>query len=316
MSIINIADNMTLGYACINTTLRETDNVRTSRGMIKRTFEEKGLGYVSELALQNAKDLIKILRWNEKHNIRFFRLGSELFPFMAWYELEDLPDFDEIALHLKRAGDYAIQHGHRITQHPDHFIKLASKKEHLVEESIATLEQQARTFDLMGFDPSVYNKLNIHIGGVYGDKVATAERFCNTYEKLSVGVRNRLTIENDDRANSYSVQDLYELVYKKIGIPIVFDYHHHTFNTGGLSEKEALELAISTWPSNIIPVVHYSEPRPEYDASSTNPRAHSDLVHNQIQDYGNTVDIMLEAKHKEKALLNYRENVITSTIVL
>jgi UV DNA damage endonuclease len=97
-------------------------------------------------------------------------------------------------------------------------------------------------------------------------------------------------------------------VYKKIGIPIVFDYHHHQFCTGDLSEKEALEMAISTWPKDIVPVVHYSESRREEQLDeSIRVQAHSDYIYNKIDTYGHDVDIMVEAKHKELAVKKYKE---------
>ena len=85
------------------------------------------------------------------------------------------------------------------------------------------------------------------------------DRFCKNFEKLPEPVQTRLTVENDDKASMYSVKDLM-YIHERIGIPIVFDYHHHTFNTGGLTEQEALELAMSTW-GDIKPIVHYSESR-------------------------------------------------------
>jgi len=105
----------------------------------------------------------------------------------------------------------------------------------------------------------------------------------------------------------YSVVDLYEGVYCKIGIPIVFDYHHHRFCNGGLSEEDALEVAISTW-NNIVPVVHYSESRNiEQEDNKIRPQAHSDYVYDYIDTYNNRVDIMIEAKAKELAVLKYKE---------
>ena len=99
-------------------------------------------------------------------------------------------------------------------------------------------------------------------------------------------------------------------VYKRIGIPIVFDYHHHMLHPGGQTEQEALELALSTW-GDIKPVVHYAESRSkEYNNPKIKPQAHSDLVYNVLNDYGNEFDIMIEAKHKELALLRYRDNLI------
>merc|ERR1712100_999958 len=102
--------------------------------------------------------------------------------------------------------------------------------------------------------------MGIHIGGAYGNKKAAMKRFCVNFKFLPRCVKKRLTVENDDRATLYSVKDLYEGVFKVIGIPIVFDYHHHNFCNGGQSEEEALNLAVSTW-GDIKPVVHYSESR-------------------------------------------------------
>ena len=161
--------------------------------------------------------------------------------------------------------------------------------------------------DLLNQPRNHWAKINIHIGGVYGDKKSAMERFCTNFERLPNSVKSRLTVENDDKASMYSVQDLYDSVYKVIGIPIVFDYHHHRFNDGGLNEQEALELAILTW-NNIVPVVHYSESRSiEQEDSKIRPQAHSDYVYDYIDTYGNEVDIMVEAKAKELAVLKYME---------
>jgi UV DNA damage endonuclease len=160
----------------------------------------------------------------------------------------------------------------------------------------------AEVFDFMGLSRTHYNKINIHCNGVYGDKQSAMDRFCKNFERLPMSVQSRLTVENDDKASMYSVKDLMYL-YERIGIPIVFDYHHHKFCTGGLSEQEALELAISTWPDDITPVVHYSESRSEEQLDeSIKPQAHSDLIKELPNTYGNDVDIMVEAKHKELAI--------------
>ena len=99
---------------------------------------------------------------------------------------------------------------------------------------------------------------------------------------------------------------MYDSVYKRIGIPIVFDYHHHMLHPGGQSEQEALELALSTW-GDIKPVVHYAESRSiEHNNPKIKPQAHSDMICNPFSDYGHDLDVMIEAKHKELALLEYR----------
>jgi len=106
----------------------------------------------------------------------------------------------------------------------------------------------------------------------------------------------------------YSVKDLYYGVYERIGIPIVFDYHHHKFCSGDMSEQEALEMAISTWPSDITPAVHYSESRREEQLDETiRVQAHSDYIYDEIDTYGHDIDIMVEAKRKELAVQKYKE---------
>jgi UV DNA damage endonuclease len=116
-----------------------------------------------------------------------------------------------------------------------------------------------------------------------------------------------LTLENDDKASMWSTKDIYDRIHKVIKIPIVFDYHHHRFCTGGQTEEEALKLAASTWPSDIKPVVHLSESRAaEYNDPKIRPQAHSDFILSPINSYGQEHDIMLECKMKEVALLKYR----------
>ena len=128
---------MNYGYACINMTLSEvpkSKRITTNRSMIKRTFKEKGIKYASELALQNVKDLAEILKWNQKRKIKFYRMSSDIFPWMSEYEFRDLPDFDEIKEHLKSIGDYATQKGHRLTFHPGPYNCMASPNYKVVEK--------------------------------------------------------------------------------------------------------------------------------------------------------------------------------------
>ena len=123
--------------------------------------------------------------------------------------------------------------------------------------------------DLMGLPQSPAAKINIHIGGAYGDKVSAMDRFCKNFKRLQPSAQARLTVENDDKASMYSVLDLYNGIYKVIGIPIVFDYHHHKFCTGDLTEEDALKLAASTW-GDVKPCTHYSESRRSEQNLSSN----------------------------------------------
>ena len=310
---------MNLGYACINMTLSDvpkSKRVMTNRSMIRRTFQEKGLSYASELALQNIKDLITILQWNEQNGIKFYRMSSDIFPWMSEYRISDLPDYNDIAYYLDVAGEYAYMTKQRLTFHPGPFNVLGSPNEKVVEKTIKELNSHSEIFDLMGFiQPSPYNKINIHVGGTYGgDFTGTAERWCNNYWKLDENCQKRLTLENDDKASMWSTRHLYDHIHTKTGVPIVFDYHHHRFCTGNQSEEEALKLALSTWPEDIVPVVHVSESRAiEYRDAKIRPQAHSDFVLNSVESYGQEYDIMLECKKKELALLKYREKHLSNS---
>jgi len=294
-----------IGYACINMTLGKK-GILTGRTMRAATLKVKGLEYASQLALANAKDLESILKWNLQNEIYFFRLGSDLFPWGNKVNVTQFPDYKEIADVLARCGKFAIDNGIRITAHPGPFNLLASPKESVIANTIKDLEMHALLFDLMGLTRTPYNKINIHVGATYGDKFGATENWCKNFHRLSEGVKSRLTIENDDKASMYSVKDLHELIYAHVGIPIVFDYHHHTFNDGMQTAEEALKLAMSTW-KDVKPVVHYSESKSLHENNiKINPRAHSIFVTNYIDTFGLDVDVMIEAKGKELALLHYR----------
>ena len=294
---------MNIGYACINMTMGK--KVTTNRTMVKKTFNQKGLDYVSELALLNAKDVIKILEWNREHKINFFRLSSALIPWGDNIDITQLKDYKEIKSELKKAGDYAKLHNMRINSHPGPFNVLVSPNEKVVLATIADLELHGKIFDMMGLSQTPYNKINIHCNGVYGDKISAMDRFIKNFQRLSKSVQKRLTIENDDKASMYSVKDLM-YIHQNTGIPIVFDYHHHQFCTGDLSEEEALKLAATTWPKGITQEVHYSESKASHEENNKlKPQAHSDYINTLPNTYELDVDIMVEAKAKELAILQF-----------
>lgn len=275
-------------------------SVYTGRGCIRRTFDEKGLPHVSKLIEQNTRDLLHILKWNVAHDITLFRMSSSMCSWASLYRLHDLPDYDAIRANLSRAGAYAHEHSIRLSFHPGQFNVLTSPHEHVFENTCSDLELHGELMDLLGMPRTPQAKINIHAGGVYGDKQSALERFCRNFERLSPTVQSRLTVENDDKAKCYSVLDLMQL-HRRLGIPVVFDYHHHKFCSGGMSERDALHLAASTW-DDIKPTVHYSESR----HPDTLKPAHSDWITGPIDDYGLDIDCMLECKMKERALLRLR----------
>ena len=292
-----------IGYACINMTLGKS-GVTTNRDCIQRTFQSKGLDHISKLSLANVIDLEKVIHWNSKNNFKFYRISSCLFPWMTEYNFEDLKDWSEISTVLKRIGDFVTKENQRLEFHPSHFTILASPNPKTVEKAIKDLNQHSKIFDTMGLTPSHWNPLNIHVGGAYGDKESAAKRWCENFQKLDENTRKRVVVENDDKANMYSVKDLYDLVYSCCGVPITFDIFHHTFCTGGLSATDAAQLAASTWEDAPL-VIHWSSSMKMYENSEAKSVAHANYIYDKLEDWKTDGWFMCESKAKELSVLEY-----------
>lgn len=295
---------MNLGYACINQTLSK-DKITSNRGMIKRTFIAKGLPYCSELALQNARDLFKIVQWNTRNKIKVFRMTSNMFPWMSEYELTDLQDWPKIENILKAIGKHANENDVRLSFHPGPFNILCSPKKEVVEKTIKELDQHSFILDTMGLEVSRKHKVNIHIGGAYGDKDSAMNRWIDNFKRLSDSTKKRLTIENDDKVSMYAVEDLL-YVSKKTNVPIVFDFHHYDCHPGILTKEQALKSALETWPKDIVPMTHYSSSRKIYEDSTVKNVAHADYLYEPIPFTDKYVfDVVLETKMKELSRIKY-----------
>jgi len=302
------------GYCCINLTLQQKYDIKIGRSMIKRTFQNKGIEYAGELAEKNIRDMIEIIKWNHKMGINLYRMSSTMFPWMSEYALTDLPNWQKISILLKGAGNLVMKYGHRIGFHPGQFCVLPSPTQKVVESSIRELDQHAFILDTMGLPQNQTYSMNIHVGGSYGDKAAAKLRFIENFKRLSKSAQNRLVLENDDKPAQYSVTDLYE-IYQATGIPITFDYHHHRCYEDPMPEEDALRLAASTWPKGIRQLCHYSSAKKLHEDNTVMLRAHADYVYERIETYGMDLDIELETKAKELALLKYRKEYLEEPIL-
>lgn len=265
-----------------------------------------------------------IFGYLERQSIHFYRLSGQLAPYLTH---PTLPAFHrqigECWNELAAIGDLARQQGLRLTMHPGHYIQLSSTDATRVERSRQELAVCAALLDAMGLGMEAV--VVIHIGGRYGEKRASLERFVRNLLALSPSVRRRLAVENDDRA--FDLQDLL-WVHRRTGVRIVLDVlHQRCLNGGGYALIEALALALATWPADQRPKIHYSSPRTELRYLYQNrqrrlamplPHQHSDFIDpfpfiELIQAAQATVsrpfDIMLEAKAKELALLRLREHI-------
>jgi len=302
-----------LGYACQNLSLargrKPKDRYFTDRTLRMDRFT---LGRVGELAVRNTEDLLPILQWNAANGIRFFRIGSGVFPFMdhptLQYGLHDLDTHhhEAVVANLAAAGEYAKSQGMRLSCHPGPYTCLASPDHDIADKSILCLEMHSLLADLLGYGDEF--AINIHVGGTYGEKTDAAKRFVDRFNRLSTRVQNRLTVENDDKPSMWSMSDLYEILWSRCDrLKLVLDVHHHRFCQRE-SLEDAAKMAFSTWDGFCeIPKVHYSE-----SADGKRPQAHSDYIQGEIPllDTVREYDVMLEAKAKDLALLECRERIL------
>jgi len=294
-----------LGYACINDGLNsQKPRISSSRTIRKSTYDNEGLKKVGTLSLKNLKDLLTILKWNNSKNIKLFRMSSDIFPWKSEWEWNDIDEWPECKALLKKIGDYAKKTNQRLTFHPGPFNKLCSSDERIIATTIKELEMHSQILDFMGFEPSYENTINIHIGASYKNKEKTAKTWVRNYFSLSQNLKKRLTVENDDKASLYDTVELYNFIYQEIGVPIMFDFHHHRCNpTKFKTEEEAANLAIYTWPKEITPLFHWSESKKDEEKDSSIPvSAHSNYCYGPLPEYSLTreIDLMIESKKKEK----------------
>jgi UV DNA damage endonuclease len=266
----------------------------------------RGQAYVEELGLANARDIVKMLRWNDKYGIKFMRLSSEMFPFASHaeygYKLE--PFAGET---LAEVGKVVAELGHRVTTHPGQFTQLGSPRKEVITASIRDLDFHSELLSLLKLPPQQDRDavMILHLGGAFGDKPATLDRFRENYATLSEGVKKRLVLENDDVI--WSVHDLLPLC-QELNIPMVLDFHHHNiiFDSTQIREgtKDIVELfpaIIETWKrKGITPKMHYSESCPSA-VTGRDRRKHSPRV-KQLPPCPDTMDLMIEAKDKEQAV--------------
>lgn len=266
--------------------------------MQRKTWETEGVQKAIDLLTQNLLDLKDIIRWNVNHDVDFYRCSSHLVPWATHWDLDLAPDHVD---HLfQEVGDLIQSNDIRFSFHPAHFATLASPTDESRQNAIDYVNAHGEWMDRMGLPQTPEYPINIHVGGHYGDKEETADRWISTFHDLDDGAMGRLTLENDDSPNAWSVQDLAEMIYPHTGVPVTFDYHHHQFNDDGLTYREAFDVAKDTWSRR--PVTHYSEPRRLHEQSDEKPQKHSRVVSHVPDWLQEQSDVMIEATGKERSL--------------
>lgn len=294
-----------LGLCCLNIELREKKpTIFSSRRVTLKTLEEKGIDNLKNKIINNMNDVLKMIQWNEDNGIKVFRLSSEIFPHYSNKKAEDYTLDFAVDL-LKEIGKKSKELNQRLTFHPGPYNCLGSPHTDVIEHTIRDLKYHADILDIMELDQN--SVMVIHGGGIYKDKNKTIERWCENYEKMPENIKKRLVLENCEK--NFSIEDCL-IVSDKVNVPIVFDTHHYDcYNKLHPTEKFEnpeyyIPKILETWNRRDIKVkFHVSE------QGSGKIGHHSDYVETlpeyllEIPEkYGQSIDIMIEAKMKEKSI--------------
>ncbi len=270
----------------------------------KKLGKKKAMTVLADRSLNNIKTIHTIIK-ECANNVWNYRIGSNVFPLMTHPELDfsvdDFYNFWDIASEFDDCAETIRQTGTRCSMHPDQFVVPASPKAKVRKAAIRDLEQHAMIMDMLGLPRSYEAPINIHMNCYNdGNFKEAADRFFSVYDNLSDSVRSRLVLENEDKGKSWTVQNLYDFVYTRSYIPITFDNLHHKCNPGNLSEQQAFDLALSTWPKDVVPLFHFSESLP-----GKNMRAHADVptfVPDIYKNHTSPLHLDFEFKKKEEAI--------------
>ena len=258
---------------------------------------------------QNLENTLRILKYNLALGIDVYRLTSKLIPLATHKELSAWDYKSELKEYFLQVGNFIRQYDFRISAHPDHFTLLNPINENVLTDSIRDLDYHVNVYEAMGLYDYKY-KLVLHVGGLYGDKSKSIERFMNNFIKLPERIRNRIILENDDK--SYTAADVLEIC-EQLDIPMVLDVHHHNCNNNGENLMDILPRVFDTWKRETdVPKLHFSSSK-----SCSDVRSHSDYIN--FDDFisfiktsatiNRDIDIMIEAKMKDNALFDLSEKL-------
>jgi len=304
-----------LGYVAMSVIV---ENASPSRTMTATSFKkladrEAAVRKLERLAAENIHNCLRLLRHNVGYDIHVFRFSSKIIPLIGHEMLSDWDPFPVLAQEFAELGEYVKKHQMRVSFHPDHFTILSTPREEVLQNSLLALDYHVRMLEAMELDESA--RLNIHIGGTYNDREKTLVRFHEQFKAMEDRIKSRITLENDDK--TYTARETLEAC-EALGVPMVLDLHHHIVNNQGESAAELWPRIAATWrkspfvPVELPPKIHISSPKNDKDV-----RAHADHVElehvwpflREVAGSTPAIDVMIEAKRKDEALLKLMDGL-------
>ncbi|WP_017753965.1 UV DNA damage repair endonuclease UvsE [Calidifontibacillus oryziterrae] len=292
-----------LGYVAMSV---HVQNSSPSQTMTYAHFQkllnrDAAIRKLERIAESNLHNCLRLLRHNLAHDIHFFRLSSRLIPLATHEALKGWDYISPVCESLFTVGEFAKKHKMRIDFHPDHFVVINSPKVDVLKASIKTLQYHLKMLKGMKIDPT--HRCVLHVGGSYNNKEKALEQFVENWGSVPASIQKMIILENDDK--SFNLQDTLYLC-EKLGLPFVFDYHHHLANHQDEEWSNNWERITGTWEHSKLPVkMHISSPKDEKKF-----RDHADYIDahmfltflREIKGSVPEIDCMIEAKKKDEAL--------------
>lgn len=304
---------MRFGLCCISLKLKE-QGIGHQTMTFKRFNSlprEEALSILGDRIHNNLVTTRKTIEFCGENNY-VYRVSSDIFPLITYDEanvsLEDLPNHDLIQDEFDNIAQTITSSNVRVSCHPSEFNSLSSLTDKVVEKTITELNFYSSFFDRIGLPANTLSPMNLHVHNNNGTREEIAQRFYTNFKRLDENCQARLTIENDDKLNCWSVRELVDIFHPITRIPICFDYLHHKCHPNNLSEQDAVNMCYDTWQTR--PLFHYSESR-----EGNNPRAHADYAENIFDSYGLEFDVDMELKAKDLAIQQYQSKYTELTTI-
>lgn len=284
-----------LGYACLPVTIDETSSHTLTYTYYKK-LGNKGNVKLDSVIKSNFESLEKILKYNIKNDIIFFRMTSELIPLVT-HPLVKYDFLNQYKKYYKKIGNILKENNLRVDIHPSAYTVLNSINKEVVISTINILEFYQKMYELM----DIKSKIILHVGSKTLGKREGIKRFINNFEKLTKETQKLIVLENDDK--SYNIRNVLSLC-EKLDIPMVLDYHHFKVNKNNEKIEDYIERIFNTWKDD-IPKIHFSSPK-----DKKNKKSHNDYINvddfidflDRVKFTKRDFDVMIEAKKKDEAL--------------
>lgn len=241
--------------------------------------------------------LAEVAHYIHSLHIDFYRIPANISP------RESISSIEEAKGQIYELGRLFKRYDIRTCFHVTYYCILNSPKTEVLDKAIAELQCLCMYDHYAGGG----NHIELHTGGVYGDRDASIRRFIDNALRLDEAIFKMLRLENEEHAGKAGTVAELEFINRETGIPLLFDVAHYRVNPLERPRplREIVEYFLDTWHgASTFPELHYSTVR---EGKGT----HMPIDPVEFWDYmdllhGLKFDVMLETKEKELDVLKVK----------